>query len=118
MSNGDYFFLIFLGTIAVTRFFIFLTKMAGPTIKGFRVRHYMYGIILILVAFLMRNIAIYAIGLGWLVDELPPILVKGPGHKEEQWRGCEDYFSQWCVAGVLILIFLVFIFRNVISGLV
>lgn len=117
MTNGDYFFLVFLGVIAVTRLFL-LSKIPGPTIKGFRVRHYMYGIILIILAFLIRNLTVYAIGLGLFVDELPPILVKGPGYKTEQWRGCEDYYSPWCVAGVFILVFITYIFRNAIAGLV
>ena len=117
MTNGDYFFLIFLGTIAITRF-LFLLKVGSPTIKGFRLRHYMYGVILIILALSNNNITIYAIGLGLLIDELPLILIKGPGHKEHHWRGCEDYYSSWCVAGVFIIIFLIYIFRNTISGLI
>lgn len=115
MTNGDYFFLIFLGTIVFTRLLL-IKPIAAPTIKGFRVRHYMYGIALIILAFLIKNLSIYAIGFGLLVDELPVALVKGPGHKEEQWRGCEDYHSKWSIAGVLILIFLVYLFRGTIAG--
>ncbi len=117
MTNGDYFFLVFLGTIAATRLFL-LSKMAGPTLKGFRLRHYMYGVVFIVFAFLIDNITVYAVGLGLLTDEIPLILVKGPGHREEHWRGCEDYYSPWCVAGVLILILAAYIFRDVLAGLV
>ena len=117
MNNGDYFFLIFLGTIAVTRVLL-LSKVAGPTIKGFRVRHYMYGIILIIISFFIQNLPMYALGLGLLIDELPPVLVKGPGHKSEYWRGCEDYYSPWCVAGVMVLILIVYFFRDSIAGLI
>ena len=117
MSTENYFFLIFLGTIAITRVFL-LTKTAGPTIKGFRVRHYMFGLVLTVLSFLIHNFTVYAIGLGLFVDEVPPILVKGPGHKSEYWNGCEDYYSPWCVAGVLIIIFLVYVFRSNIVGLI
>ena len=118
MITGDYFFLIFLGTIAATRFFIALTQAPAPTIKGFRVRHYMYGIVMILVAFFSVNLTLFAVGFGLFIDELPPILVKGPGHKEEQWHGCDDYHSSWCVSGVLILVLVTFYFRDLISGLI
>lgn len=116
MTNGDYFFLIFLGTIAVTRLFL-IKKIAAPTIGGFRVRHYMYGIVLLPLALWMGNVTIYAIGCGLFVDELSVALVKGSGHKSEYWNGCEDYHSAWSVAGTLIFIFLVFVFRDTISGL-
>jgi len=116
MTNGEYFFLIFLGTVALTRFFIFTFKRPGPTIKGFRVRHYMYGVVLILVAFLTNNLIIFALGFGLIIDELPVILIKGPGHKDEHWRGMGDYSTKWSVAGVLILIFVVYLFRSAIAG--
>lgn len=117
MINGDYFFLIFLGTIAFTRLLL-LAKIAGPTIKGFRVRHYMEGIVLIVLAYLIKDLTIFAIGFGLVIDELPVILAKGPGHKDEHWRGCEDYHTPWSTAGVFTLIFLTYLFRNAISGLI
>lgn len=118
MNNGDYFFLFFLGTIALTRLLLVNHKMAGPTILGLRLRHYMPGVILLIVAFLIHNLIIYAIALGLIADEIPVILAKGPGHKDEYWRGCEDYHTRWSFAGVLILILLVFILRNTIAGLI
>ena len=118
MMQGDYFFLFFLGTIAITRLLLVSHKMAGPTILGLRVRHYMPGIVLLVFGFLTNNLTIYAISLGLIVDEIPVILAKGPGHKDEYWRGCEDYHTRWSFAGVLILILLVFIFRSYIVGLI
>ena len=118
MDNLDYFFVIFLGTVAATRLFMFLTKSTAPSIKSFRTRHYMYGLILVLVAFFVHNLTIYAVGLGLFIDELPAILVKGPGHKEEQWNGCDAYNTPWCFAGVLIFIFLVYVFRGFLAGLI
>ncbi len=118
MISGDYFFLFFLGTIAITRLLLVSHKMAGPTILGLRVRHYMPGIVLLAVAFLTHNLTLYAISLGLIVDEIPVIFAKGPGHKDEYWRGCEDYHTRWSFAGVLILILLVFVFRNFLIGLI
>ena len=118
MTNSYYFFLFFLGTITITRLLLVSHKMAGPTIGGFRLRHYMPGIVLFVFAFLINNLTIYAIALGLIVDEIPVVLAKGPGHKDEYWRGCEDYHSRWSFAGVLILILLVFIFRNSIASLI
>lgn len=118
MIEGDYFFLFFLGTIAITRLLLVSHKMAGPTIKGFRLRHYMFGLVLLISAFLIDNLTIYAIAFGLIVDEISVVLAKGPGHKDEYWRGCEDYHTRRSFAGVLILILLVFMFRNFIAGLI
>ena len=118
MTDADYFFLIFLGTIAATRVFLFSSRMANPTIAGFRLRHYMFGIVLITAAFLVDNLIIYAVGLGLLADELPLIVIKGPGHREEYWRGLEDYHSPWCYSGVLVLIFVAYVFRGAVAGLI
>ena len=118
MTSSDYFFLFFFGTITITRLLLVSYKMAGPTITGFRVRHYMFGIILLIPAFLIDNLTLYAIASGLIVDEIPVILAKGPGYKNEHWRGCEDYHTRWSFAGVLILVLLVFIFRSSIAGLI
>jgi hypothetical protein len=115
MPNPDYFFLIFLGTIAVVRFLL-IKKITAPTIQGFRLRHYMYGIVLLGVAIVIHNLATFAIGLGLIVDELPVFIVRGPGHKDEYWHGCDDYHSKWSTAGLLIFILLVFAFRDIIVG--
>ena len=118
MTNGEYFFLVFLGTIAVTRLLLVSRKMTKPTIRAFRLRHYMYGIVLVVFAFLFDNLIVYAIGWGLLADEVPLILIKGPGHLDEHWQGCEDYYTPWCVSGVLILIFVVYLFRDAIARLI
>ena len=118
MVTGDYFFFFFFGTIAITRLLLVSHKMAGPTILGLRIRHYMPGILLLIFAFLIHNLTIYAIALGLIIDEIPVVLAKGPGHKDEYWRGCEDYHTRWSFAGVLILALFVFIFRNFLIGLI
>lgn len=117
MTSGEYFFLIFLGTIAVVRLLLASREIIKPAIGGFRLRHYMYGIALLAFAFLIDNLTAYAIGWGLMVDEVPLILVKGAGHKDESWRGNEDYYTPWCVAGVLILMLITYLFRDAIAGL-
>ncbi len=117
MTTGDYFFLIFLGVITGTRLLL-LTNMSAPTIKGFRVRHYMYGAVLIIFAFLINNITVYAAGFALVVDELPLIMFLGPGHRNEYWSGLKDYWARWCIVGVLILVFITFFFRNFLSVLI
>lgn len=118
MANNEYFFLIFLGTIAITRLLLASRKMGKPAIRGFRLRHYMFGVVLVIFAFLVDNLTVYAIGWGLFADEIPLILIKGPGHRDEHWQGCEDYYTPWCVSGVLILIFVTYLFRDVIAGLI
>lgn len=118
MNNADYFFFIFLGTIVTARLLTLNPRMAAPTIRGFRVRHYMYGILLIIFSFFVPNPVVYAIGLGLLLDEAPVIIVKGTGYREEKWRGMQDYHTPWSFAGVLIIILLVFLFRSNILGFI
>jgi len=117
MTNGDYFFLVFLGTVAVTRILV-LMKVTGPTLKGFRIHHYMYGVLFIVLGFVFKNITLYAIGFGWFVDELPIILAEGPAYKNEHWTGPYDYGSKWYFVGVLILVFLIYLLRYMISGII
>jgi len=114
MTGGDYFFFVFLGTIAVARLVLAIPKSKRPSsiIGSIHVRHYMLGIVLAIIAALIRNEAAYAIGLGLIADELPPLLVKGPGYRDEQWRGCEDYFTAWTVAGVFLVTLIVYLMRN------
>ncbi|MEK7618442.1 MAG: hypothetical protein AAB410_04835 [Patescibacteria group bacterium] len=118
MANGEYFFLVFLVAIVVTRLLLATRKMAKPTIKGFRLRHYMYGMVLIAFGYFFNNLTVFAIGSGLFADEIPLIIIKGPGHKDEYWRGCEDYYTPWCVAGILIIILVVYTFRNTIAALI
>ena len=118
MNNVDYFFLVFLLAITISRFILSFPKRAKISLGKFRVRHYMYAILLIPLAFYLKNITLYAFGLGLLVDELPLIPVKGFGYRNEQWRGCEDYFTAWCVAGVFIGVCVVYLLRGYLVGLV
>lgn len=118
MNMGDYFFFFFLGTIAVTRFILAFPKIPKTFIGGLHIRHYLYGIVAVVIGFFMKSTLIYAIGLGLIADELILVITKGSGLKDEQWRGCEDYFTPWSVAAVFVITFFVFMFRNFLVGLI
>lgn len=107
--NEYYFFLIFVLTILVTRIFLFIKPVASPTIKGFRIHHWMYGITLIILSFIFSNITMYAVGLGLFVDELSYILIGGENHK--------DNYSTKSLLGTVIFILAIYLLRNQILGL-
>ncbi len=115
MTPGDYFYFFFLGTIAVTRVLLAFPKRPKSIIGKIHVRHYMWGIVLAVITFFIKNLTLYAIGLGLVADELAPLLIKGPGYRDEQWRGCEDYFTAWSVAGAFLVALIVFLVRNYLA---
>jgi len=99
-----YFFSIFISTILITRVFLYLKPTPAPTIKGFRIHHYMYGLILILFGVMLSNIFVYAVGWGLFIDELPFLALGGKTH--------QDNYSPRSLLGVLILAIMVMLFRN------
>ena len=122
MNDPDYFFLIILGTIVTIRFLLFVRHLffyhiKTPTLRGFRIHHYMYGIALAIIAVLIQNLTLYAIGFGLFIDEFLLVLIKGLGTKYEDWRESKDYYSKWSLLGALFFAVLVFLFREVISEL-
>jgi len=104
MNIADYFFIIFLLTVLVTRIALYFRPTPGPTIKGFRLHHYHLGILFIAIALLFRNVTIYAIGVGLFVDELTYIIIRGKSHK--------DNYSTISLIGTLLFIIIVFLFRE------
>ena len=102
MSN--YFFLIFLATVVITRLFIFVCPIPAPTFGKFRTHHYMYGLVGILVGLVLHSVLIYAIGLGLFIDELTYLLMRGKDHK--------DNYSKTSLLGTLFFVIIVFVFRD------
>jgi hypothetical protein len=100
----SYFFLIFALTVVLTRLVIYIKPIASPTVGGFRIHHYMYGIVGIIAGLLLHSILIYAIGLGLFVDELTYLLIRGKDHK--------DNYSKISLLGTAIFVLLVFLFKN------
>ncbi len=104
------YFALFLATILITRVWLWFTKISSPTIRGFRMHHYMYGIVLILTAWLLKNPAVYAVGLALLVDEAPVLMKKG-----WQWH---EYDSTYCRVGVLVFTVVIYATRERIFAFV
>ncbi len=104
MIEAHHFFMIFLGTVIVTRIFLFLKPIPAPTIKGFRIHHWMYGVVGILITLLIHSLILYAVGLGLFVDELTYILIGGKSHK--------DNYSKISLFGTVIFVIIVFVARD------
>lgn len=106
--NEQYFFLIFLTTILITRVVLYVKPVSSPTIKGFRIHHWMYGVLLILISFLAKNVPLFAIGLGLFVDELSYIIIGGKNHK--------DNYSLKSLFGTVLFIVIVYLLQTWIIG--
>ncbi len=104
MKSKDYFFIVFLLTIVITRLFLYFNPIASPTVEGFRLHHYMYGIVFVIIGVVIPNLIIYAIGLGLFVDELTYLLINGRTH--------EDNYSAISILGTILLSVLVFLIRD------
>jgi len=100
----NYFFLIFVTTIVVIRVLVFVFPIPGPTILKFRVHHYIYGIVGIIISFFVSSVPLYAISLGLFIDELTYILIGGRTH--------QDNYSKTSLIGTVCFIVLVFFLRK------
>ncbi len=100
MKKHMTFFSIFLATIVISRVFLWIRPTSSPTVYGFRMHHYMYGIVLVVLGLAVRNKTVYAIGLGLLLDEVPLLMMGGSTYQE--------YFSAPSLVGVGALIGAVF----------
>ncbi len=103
-KSEDRFFLIFLGTILLVRFILFFYPTSSPTIAGFRLHHWMYGIVLLSIAFAIRKIPLLAVGLALVVDELTFILMNGKTHAEN--------YSALSLLGTVFFMIIVFLYRS------
>ena len=104
MEMKLYFFVIFIITIFITRIFLYILPIPSPTINNFRFHHYMYGLLLAPIGILLRNITIYAIGVGLVVDELGYLLIGGKTHK--------DNYSKSSVSILYIFVILIYLFKE------
>lgn len=106
----NYFFIVFLITIIVTRIFLYIKPMHGPTLRGIRIHHYMYGIILMLVSVAIKNVTLYAIGIGLLVDEFTFVFIVR--EKDNKASYSKTNYSKTSLIGIVILILMVFLARK------
>ena len=79
---SDYFSIIFVLTIVVTRVVLLVWPISSPTVMDLRLHHYMYGVVGIVVGLLVHSVAVYAVGFGLFVDELAYVLMGGRTHAE------------------------------------
>lgn len=85
MKRDDAFFWIFVGTLFVTRVFLYVTHLEGPTIAGFRVHHYVYGIIGAAIALVIKSPALLSVSLALFADEVPMLI--------GQFKTYEEYLA-------------------------
>lgn len=112
ISKPEYFFLIFFLTVLIVRVLLYIAvdiihyikPTEGLVIKGFRIHHYMVGIVLMPIGYLLINITIYAIGFGLFIDELTYILIKGKDHK--------DNYSIISLIGTAIFVILIYFLKE------
>ena len=105
MISADIFFAIVFLTVAVTRIFLYVRPPApGPVIYGFRIHHYVYGLIAIVIGIIGGIPILYAVGVGLFVDELALILMRGDTHEEN--------YSVPVLVGTVLFVFLVFLLRD------
>ena len=110
MQTSNNFFLIVLAIVFFTRLWLFLKPISSPIVKGFRLHHYMYGLVLVLVSILSSSIILYGVGFGLIIDELPLVL-----RYRNNAFGWKEYNSRQTKAGVCICLLLVFLFRKYLS---
>lgn len=103
LVSSDIFFLLVLATVVVARLLLFFKPISSPTVWGLRLRHWMYGVVGILLGLTIQCLPIYAIGFGLWIDELSYIIIGGRTHR--------DNYSAASIGGTIILIFLTFAFR-------
>lgn len=84
------------GTVVITRIWLYMRPRASPTILGFRLHHYMFGLVGIVAGLVLHMLAVYAIGMGLFIDEVTFLLIGGRTH--------EDNYSKASLAGTALLV--------------
>jgi hypothetical protein len=96
----------FVATIMITRVLCWLWPIPSPTIRGFRLHHYMYGLAAMAVSLAIHAVVLYAIGLGLFVDELAFLALRGRDHR--------DNYSLSSLLGTGLLVLATVLARHVI----
>lgn len=101
---ANLFFLIFGLTILLTRIILYFRPTPSPTIIGFRLHHYMFGIVMVAISLPFEWLYLYAVGLALFVDELTWLIMRGKNHT--------DNYSWKSLVGTALLTALVFLLRD------
>lgn len=99
MSEEIYFFIIFLATILITRLLLYFKPIPSPTVKGFRLHHYMYGLLLMIIGALLKSTTIYAVGLALFLDEFPYLIHESGTHGDKEFNK-KTYWRKKILAGI------------------
>ncbi len=98
------FSVILLLTIVVVRLILHFTRIKSPTIKGYRMHHFHYGILMMVVGTILQSVPLFSIGYGFYVDEKPCIFHYGSnfGYKEySSLKSIKSVFI-YCLFSVII----------------
>ena len=110
MKRENIFYIASALTVLAIRLEVFIFPANKIMVDGMRVNHFWIGAILVLVAlFLLKNynalkMIIFPIGLGLAADELTFMIFSH--------RTINDYWSVYSIAGLVISMIIVFIFRE------
>src|SRR3989344_9547599 len=95
------FFIIVIATIVITRIWLWVFPSHGPTIVGFRPHHYIYGLVLVAIYFLVSKPIFLAIGSGLVIDEIPLFFIfHGLNWPDNHWK---EYFSWQSIIWIVII---------------
>jgi hypothetical protein len=104
LSRQDRFIVYFVATILIVRTSLLTLSLLTGFEESLLLPHYTYGSVLIVLAPLFRNMPLYAIGWGLLVDELM-LFPTGA----TTWN---DYFAPVFLFGTALLMLFVYTFRR------
>lgn len=108
MKDYDKFYLVTTVTTLAVRLAVWLKPIASPTVSGFRLHHWMYGltgvILCLLIAPLRKSILALGISLGVFLDEAGYILINGKTH--------EDNYSPMSFILIMLLEVILFLCRK------
>ena|SRR5258707_7320421 len=110
MSSGDKFFIIYFITVLIIRLFLFVHPTSGMTVKGYRIHHYVYGVIGMPIAIITGSLPLCAVSLGLFEDELTYQIIGGRDHR--------DNYSWVSLMGTILIVAITFFLRNSIVRLV
>lgn len=89
MKKENLFSITFILTIIITRIYLYFYPLANPIIAGLKIKHWMIGLLIILIYFIISYfkednviIVIFGMGLGLFVDELTYLLTGGKTHAD------------------------------------
>lgn len=110
MTIYDIYFIVTLITIFFTRMLVFIFNKPSPTIKNFRIHHWMYGLLAIFILFVISsyytNIYMLSLSSGIFLDEIGFIIIRGKNH--------EDNYSPKSFMVLLFFIILLFLCKEII----